>query len=225
MGEETNDLGSQAPTKLTIAFYTLIGSLIGSALTFIAAVVTSILGFWNDNRELDLKMVDVALAILAGEKGGTTENQPPEARRFAINALRNNSNVAMDEIHWNAWIESNAPLNIDRYQGLARSDSDKNFGRPASVEGVYKLWFEDTETNCTIRFSVASVVAIPAIQLQNCDETTLSDAKRWTKDGDGAVVYDSNLKVLAKIAAEPKIGDGYIGVIESTGEAFWLREP
>jgi hypothetical protein len=61
----------------------LFGSVIGALLGATATISTSGFGYLNKDRELDIKMVEIGLSILNGEK---TKNSQP-ARDFAVSLL------------------------------------------------------------------------------------------------------------------------------------------
>ena len=59
---------------------TLFGGLIGGAV----ALAGSTFSYWNKNRELDIRMVDVALTILSAKDDSTKSTH---ARRYALDLL------------------------------------------------------------------------------------------------------------------------------------------
>jgi hypothetical protein len=77
----------------------------------IAALVTlwgSTLDYWNRDRELDIRMVDVALTILSGKNEGTTS---AFARSYAIDLLSKYGGVEIDEATQLAWSDGgNLPV-------------------------------------------------------------------------------------------------------------------
>lgn len=111
------------------------------ALPILLAGITFAGGYWGlqstieeqltDHRELDIKMVDVALAILAGEKGSKSENQSVEARRFAVQILRQYSKLdetreGVKAVKWDEWAESFDKLQFDAgpvIQGMGWPDA------------------------------------------------------------------------------------------------------
>jgi hypothetical protein len=65
-----------------------------------ATVAVGFFTFFNDARELDLKMMDVSLSILSGEKGGVDDDTNSEylpGRMFALDALEKSSGVKIEK--------------------------------------------------------------------------------------------------------------------------------
>ncbi|MGB7287019.1 MAG: hypothetical protein WBC71_08815 [Salaquimonas sp.] len=136
--------------ELKIAFISAVSAITVAALGFAG-------GYWifavaeeqqvAVNREIDIKMIDVALAILAGEKGVEGENQSVEARRFAVRVLRQYSAIKpkLDDdkpIKWDDWAqEVNQNLKIDR--GIALSSSKNEYSK--SVPNWSKGGFDPDE--------------------------------------------------------------------------------
>lgn len=94
---------------------------IGFWQSVLIAVITSILafagGWWtfaNQSRELDIKMIDISLAILAGERGGVDAEVNDEktyaeyrlARTFALKVLSKYSGVPLSEVEITEWAQS-----------------------------------------------------------------------------------------------------------------------
>ncbi|MEO0498116.1 MAG: hypothetical protein AAF141_12245 [Pseudomonadota bacterium] len=78
-------------------------------------------------------MIDVALAILAGEKGVENGKQSLEARRFAVRILRQYSEIEEDRenesvINWDLWAEdsqSNLQIDRDLISGRKQSENER----------------------------------------------------------------------------------------------------
>lgn len=173
---ETKDSG-----KAKLSF---LSATVGGLLAAAATIVTGSFGFWNDSRELDLRMVDVALAILAGEKGGKIHGQPKEARRFAVNALKQHSQVRMDDTYWSSWIDSDARLNIDRLPGFSTAAGE--FGEdnpiPRSGESVtFEVLVQRNRESCEISLSRGDENDFGAVSLGNCDNTPFAGVVRWER--------------------------------------------
>jgi hypothetical protein len=100
-----------AITARSIAF-NLLAAVVGAVFTFLGLVATGYFTWWKDSKEVDLKMIDIALGILIDDKGDGEDSQPMEARRFAIEILKGRSGIEMDEDVWEGWIKSQVPLSI-----------------------------------------------------------------------------------------------------------------
>lgn len=116
---------------LTSAIITAISTIVVGALGYAG-------GYWGVksteveqvavNREVDVKMIDVALAILAGEKGVDGDKQSIEARRFAVRILRQYSEIEdkrdnEKSINWDKWADDvDVKLQIDRELVKAKRD-------------------------------------------------------------------------------------------------------
>lgn len=80
----------------------------------VAALGTGLAAYFvylNQSRELDLKMVDVSLAILAGEKGGKESSADDSyvlSRTFALEALSKFSGIAIGDDEIKRWAVSGA---------------------------------------------------------------------------------------------------------------------
>ena len=82
---------------------TVIGGVVGAALGATATIATGALGYIQKDRELDIRLVDVGLAILSGEnKGATTE----PARRFALRLLSKYANVEIPRTEFDEWAKN-----------------------------------------------------------------------------------------------------------------------
>lgn len=73
--------------------------LIGGAVTLAGQA----LGYWNKDRELDIRMVDVALTILSAKDDGTKTRQ---ARLYALNLLDTYGRVDISEKDKAEWADS-----------------------------------------------------------------------------------------------------------------------
>lgn len=76
-------------------------------ITVVGVIWGAQLGFWNKDRELDLKMVDISLQMLNAED---TKSQPLEAKRFALRALRKYSDVELSDDQIEAWVQAGPTL-------------------------------------------------------------------------------------------------------------------
>jgi hypothetical protein len=75
----------------------------------LATIVAGYFVFFNQGRELDIKMVDISLAILSGDRGGADGGDAKEytnARMFALRALSRYSHVDIPSDEMQAWAES-----------------------------------------------------------------------------------------------------------------------
>lgn len=172
------------------ARYGFFGAVVGAICTLAAALVGSYFGFWKDSRDIDLRMIDVALAILSGEKGAEPGAQHGEARRFAIEALKLHSGVKMEEKHWVNWIENPSPseTNLDRLiipdqsqtlpEGTRFSASDDNI---TQMLGEWVLTSASASTSCTINFTLnsASKGGFYSLQMLDCDPESYPDIRSW----------------------------------------------
>jgi hypothetical protein len=84
------------------------------AIAALATIVVGYFTFFNQSRELDIKMVELSLSILAGERGGVVEDKAGTqaygeyeiSRLFALRALSRYSGVALSTEEMQAWAES-----------------------------------------------------------------------------------------------------------------------
>ena len=74
----------------------ILGAIIGAGAT----ILTSGFGYLNKDRELDIRMVEIGLSILNGEK---TEKSEP-ARQFAVNLIEKYSGV--DILQKDQWVKT-----------------------------------------------------------------------------------------------------------------------
>lgn len=77
-----------------------IGAVVGAAAT----ILTGAFGYFNKDRELDIRMVDVGLAILRGERADDEQTLP--ARQFALRLLRKYADVEIPDNEFDAWAQS-----------------------------------------------------------------------------------------------------------------------
>lgn len=102
----TTSSGESSKTSIIVAIVGFAGIAFGALGTYLATLKTAELTQQVNNRELDLKMVDVSLGILRGEKGDPQDAKRNVARKFAIHALLKHSGMegalSVDEIE--KWI-------------------------------------------------------------------------------------------------------------------------
>lgn len=108
------DLAKIAATGTVAA----VAAVIASALTYLAAIYDSngrqlIAKLQNDTavKEINLKMIDLSLDILAGEKGGANERENAGyvlSRDFAIRALSKASEIEISDKDRAAWAAAEA---------------------------------------------------------------------------------------------------------------------
>ena len=93
-----------APFKQVIGVFAnpiisgLIGGVVGAAVTIMTATLT----YWSKGRELDIEMVRISLAILAGENKDTSL----QGRRFALQALEKFSTVDIPDNDFDQWAKT-----------------------------------------------------------------------------------------------------------------------
>jgi hypothetical protein len=87
---------------MKIDFSTVLTSVISAIVTAVSVIGASTLGYFNRDRELDIRMVDVALTILSAKDEGT---KSLHAKRYALQLLSNYGGVEIsdgDQIAWAA---------------------------------------------------------------------------------------------------------------------------
>ena len=77
----------------------VISAFIGAA----ASIATSSLTYFNSSRELDIRMVNVALTILSAKEKGTDTEQ---ARRYALRALERYGGVDIPDSEFEQWAKT-----------------------------------------------------------------------------------------------------------------------
>ncbi|HEV7319427.1 MAG TPA: hypothetical protein VGO04_12560 [Ensifer sp.] len=81
----------------------------GGALTLIGGVIGSYFTFINAGRDLDIKMIELSLSILGGEKGGADDPAEDvsyvEARLFALRTLKKYSGVEIADEVMRPWAQ------------------------------------------------------------------------------------------------------------------------
>lgn len=110
----------------------IIGAIAGVAITCVGTFAASSFGYFNKDRELDIQMVNVGLAILKGEATGDKDSLP--ARNFALRLLRKYADVEIPETEFEKWAErGTTPLDSELLGkalgvgiGLALSEAIKN---------------------------------------------------------------------------------------------------
>jgi hypothetical protein len=99
--------GDKAGTWQAEILRVIVPAIIGA----LSAVSVAFFTQANESRELDLKMVDTALAILAGEKGGNEAADDQGyvlSRTFALRALKQYSKVEITDDEMSEWALSGA---------------------------------------------------------------------------------------------------------------------
>ena len=87
----------------------LIGSgAVGIILGVLGAAYADTLGYLHEDRELDIRMVDISLGILRGERGDVNAAVP--ARRYAIRMLAEFSGVDIDSDQIDEWAKGETPF-------------------------------------------------------------------------------------------------------------------
>lgn len=83
----------------------ILSAAIGAALGATATIATGAFGYFNRDRELDIRLVDVGLAILKAEQIDSAEDRQTSepARRFALRLLQKYSDVDIPIIEFDAW--------------------------------------------------------------------------------------------------------------------------
>lgn len=79
-----------------------LGAALGAAATMAGAYLT----FANNDRKLDIEMVNISLAILKGDFEDEEVKEPIHARRFALRALSKYSGIEMSEAEIESWARS-----------------------------------------------------------------------------------------------------------------------
>ncbi len=69
---------------MKIDFTNVAVAFIAGALAAVGTVATGAFGYWNKNRELDIRMVDVALTILSAKDEATNSRY---AKKYALDLL------------------------------------------------------------------------------------------------------------------------------------------
>jgi hypothetical protein len=77
----------------------LAGIFVGGATT----IATGTYDYWTKGRELDIRMINVALTILSGENDDT-KSLP--ARKFALDTLNKYSGIKIAESDYQAWLRA-----------------------------------------------------------------------------------------------------------------------
>lgn len=77
----------------------VISAFIGAA----SSIATSSLTYFNSSRELDIRMVNVALTILSAKEKGTDTEQ---ARRYALRALEHYGGVDIPDSEFEQWAKT-----------------------------------------------------------------------------------------------------------------------
>jgi hypothetical protein len=103
-----------APTGWIGVLNLLATGAVAAVLGAVSAMVVGYFTFTNEGRDLDIRMVDISLAILAGERGGVdgtvdTEQSFEEykmARLFALRALEQYSHVTIPDPEKEIWARS-----------------------------------------------------------------------------------------------------------------------
>ena len=87
----------------------LIGSgAVGIILGVLGAAYADTLGYLHEDRELDIRMVDISLGILRGERGDNDAGVP--ARRYAIRMLAEFSGVYISPDETEKWAKGDTPF-------------------------------------------------------------------------------------------------------------------
>ncbi len=111
-------------------------AVVTSVVAVTGTIWASSLGYFNKDRELDIRMVEISLSILKGENKGTDS---AHARRFALRALRKYSSIDLSDDELESWVES----------------GDLPYETVSEVLGHYDLggygggWADDLESNKT----------------------------------------------------------------------------
>ena len=105
-------------------------TILAMAITAAGTLFATTTGYFNTSRELDIKMVDVSLAILRGEKGDGKEKQSVHARTFALRALSQYSGVKLKDSDLNSWAESGLNLQFSPVSNESFMKAFKFAGTP-----------------------------------------------------------------------------------------------
>lgn len=89
--------------------FKLIGSgTVGAIIGILGAAYADTLGYLHEDRELDIRMVDISLGILRGERGDVNAAVP--ARRYAIRMLAEFSGVYISPEETEEWAKGDTPF-------------------------------------------------------------------------------------------------------------------
>jgi len=144
-------------------FKTAVTALVTAVIATSGTIYVSTFDYFNKSRELDLKMVDVSLAILRGDKGDSEKEQSIIAREFALRALRKYSNVELKDNDLNEWVKTGGALQFNslyiaakgafggRSTGYVVVDGKDIWGEALSSE---KWAVKDNVSECKSEFGV-----------------------------------------------------------------------
>ncbi len=118
--KKTVDLHKLPPWLLVVAVI---------VVPIVTTGVTQSLGWFAKSREYDIRMVEIGLSILRGDKGDKEASMP--ARRWALNLLSEHSEVKINDTDFEDWAENG----ITPYYGIGES-YDYDYGY-ASDYGDY----------------------------------------------------------------------------------------
>jgi hypothetical protein len=103
----------------------LISGVAGAAIGAFATVATGAFGYLNKDRELDIRMVDIALSILSGDNKGV-DAEP--GRRFALRLLQTYSQTNIPPEEFDVWVSRGTlelsaltPVLLDEKRRLSES--------------------------------------------------------------------------------------------------------
>lgn len=115
------DLNSKTSIALISAAFTAVATLV-------VGVSTGAFSYFNKDRELDLKMVDISLTILSGDHD--TKNSL-EARKFALRALSKYADVEIPDTELETWANQGILP-----QGSFNTDFRRFMGGAVGIAGI-----------------------------------------------------------------------------------------
>jgi hypothetical protein len=103
---------------------TLLGGVVGGGVALAGNTFT----YWNKNRELDIRMVDVALTILSAKDDGTKSEY---ARRYAVDLLDNYGGVKIT--YKDNWVQDKSGVPIGSWALFGKAPTGSSGWESARV--------------------------------------------------------------------------------------------
>jgi hypothetical protein len=210
------------------AFLTFLAALFGTAATLLAALFTGYAGWWKDSKDVDLKMIETALAILSSEKGGP--NIPP-ARRFAILTLQQHSGIKMEQKYWDEWMVSPnllLPPRPPSPRTRTKEEMEDFTHRETAIASVFGDWKLATKEECIVKFLPATFLELDHVVVTpECKGTQFEKAaqfdliKNKTNVSSQLMIYSADGKELIHLYEKES---GVISAIDSNNNSHDLKK-
>lgn len=182
-------------SKLDRGLWAALGAAVGAAAGAAATIITGSFGYLNKDRELDIRMVDVALTILSGEK---IDDNSIYARRFAIEALSKYSGVELENAEKARWAEEGTLPKGD-FIVEDRPTRSRSLRWPAPHRFDPKV-FSDEEHAIALARVVCGESVRGNEELQQAIASVVLNRAKYYKKTIGEVVYQRG--VFASMGAE-----------------------